>query len=54
MTDARQIVILSAARTPIGTFGGAFAAVPPIELATIATPSRRESCTRCGNGLIVR
>jgi acetyl-CoA C-acetyltransferase len=37
MTDARQIVILSSARTPIGTFGGAFAAVPPIELATIAT-----------------
>ena len=36
MTDAHQIVILSAARTPIGTFGGAFAAVPPIELATIA------------------
>ena len=33
MTD---IVILSAARTAIGTFGGALAALPPIEIATRA------------------
>jgi acetyl-CoA C-acetyltransferase len=33
MTD---ILILSAARTAIGTFGGAFAAVPPIDIATHA------------------
>ncbi len=31
-----DIVILSGARTAIGTFGGAFAATPPIELATVA------------------
>lgn len=33
MTD---IVILSGARTAIGTFGGSLAAVPPIDLATVA------------------
>ena len=33
MTD---IYILSAARTAIGSFGGSLAAVPPIDLATIA------------------
>ncbi|WP_126977661.1 beta-ketothiolase BktB [Frigidibacter oleivorans] len=31
-----EIVILSAARTPIGTFGGSLAALPPTRLATIA------------------
>ena len=31
-----DIVILSGARTAIGTFGGALAAVPPIELGTTA------------------
>ena len=34
MTD---IVILGGARTAIGTFGGSLAAIPPIELATIAS-----------------
>lgn len=33
----QDIVILDGARTAIGTFGGALAATPPIELATIAT-----------------
>ena len=32
-----DIVILSGARTAIGTFGGSLAGTPPIELATIAT-----------------
>ena len=36
MSD-NEIVILSGARTAIGTFGGSLAAVPPIELATIVT-----------------
>ena len=39
MTD---IVILSGARTAIGTFGGALAAVPPIELATTAARAALE------------
>lgn len=39
MTD---IVILDGARTAIGTFGGALAATPPIELATIATRAALE------------
>ena len=32
-----DIVILDGARTAIGTFGGALAKTPPIELATIAS-----------------
>ena len=36
MSD-NEIVILSGARTAIGTFGGSLAAVPPIELATVVT-----------------
>lgn len=39
MTD---IVILSGARTAIGTFGGSLAAVPPIELGTIAAKAAVE------------
>ncbi len=39
MTD---IVILSGARTAIGTFGGSLSAVPPIELATIAAKAALE------------
>ncbi len=39
MTD---IVILSAARTAIGSFGGALAAVPPTELGTIAARAALE------------
>lgn len=37
-----DIVIVSAARTAIGTFGGALAQIPPIELATIATKAALE------------
>lgn len=37
-----DIVILSGARTAIGTFGGSLSAVPPIELATIASKSALE------------
>ena len=39
MTD---IVILSAARTAIGSFGGALAGVPPIDLATVAAKAALE------------
>ena len=38
----REIVILGGARTAIGTFGGALAATPPIELATIVTKAALE------------
>ncbi|MFK7762396.1 MAG: acetyl-CoA C-acyltransferase family protein [Roseobacter sp.] len=38
----QDIVILDGARTAIGTFGGALAATPPIELATIATKAALE------------
>ena len=37
-----EIVILSGARTAIGTFGGALAAVPPIELGTTAAKAALE------------
>lgn len=37
-----DIVILSGARTAIGTFGGSLAAVPPIELGTIAAKAAVE------------
>ena len=37
-----DIVILSGARTAIGTFGGALAAVPPIELGTTAAKAALE------------
>ena len=40
-----DIVILSAARTAIGTFGGSLAATPPAELGTITA---REAMTRAG------
>jgi acetyl-CoA C-acetyltransferase len=39
MTD---IVILGAARTAIGTFGGSLAAIPPIELGRIAATAALE------------
>ncbi|MFC3527794.1 acetyl-CoA C-acyltransferase family protein [Paracoccus mangrovi] len=42
-----EIVILSGARTAIGTFGGSLAAVPPIELATVVT---RAAIERAGIG----
>lgn len=35
--SASDIVILSGARTAIGTFGGSLAAVPPIQLAATVT-----------------
>lgn len=38
----REIVILGGARTAIGTFGGALAATPPIELATTVTKAALE------------
>ncbi|APZ53196.1 acetyl-CoA C-acyltransferase family protein [Salipiger abyssi] len=37
-----EIVILSGARTAIGTFGGALAGTPPIELATVAAKAALE------------
>ena len=37
-----DIVILSAARTAIGTFGGALAAIPPIDLGTVAAKAALE------------
>jgi len=37
-----EIVILDGARTAIGTFGGALANTPPIELATIASKAALE------------
>ena len=40
-----DIVILGAARTAIGTFGGSLAAIPPIALAATAA---REAITRAG------
>lgn len=38
----REIVILGGARTAIGTFGGALASTPPIDLAAIATKAALE------------
>ena len=38
----KEIVILDGARTAIGTFGGALAATPPIELATVASKAALE------------
>ena len=38
----KDIVILDGARTAIGTFGGAFAATPPIDLATAASKAALE------------
>jgi acetyl-CoA C-acetyltransferase len=46
MTD---IVILSGARTAIGTFGGSLAAVPPIDLATIAAKAAIERAGLAAN-----
>ncbi|MGB7320415.1 MAG: acetyl-CoA C-acyltransferase, partial [Albidovulum sp.] len=37
-----DIVILSGARTAIGTFGGSLAGVPPIDLATVASKAAME------------
>lgn len=39
---ANDIVILSGARTAIGTFGGSLAAIPPIDLATTVTKAALE------------
>ena len=46
MSD-NEIVILSGARTAIGTFGGSLAGVPPIQLAATAT---RAAIERAGIG----
>ncbi len=40
----KQVVILSAARTPFGRFGGAFRDLSPVELGAVAL---REAATRC-------
>ncbi|MFN4060757.1 MAG: acetyl-CoA C-acyltransferase family protein [Paracoccus hibiscisoli] len=40
--SASDIVILSGARTAIGTFGGSLAAIPPIQLATTVTRAALE------------
>ncbi|MGD8977178.1 MAG: acetyl-CoA C-acyltransferase family protein [Gammaproteobacteria bacterium] len=40
MADAREVVILSAVRTAIGTYGGSFAGTPPTELGA--------ACVRAG------
>ncbi|WP_048644962.1 acetyl-CoA C-acetyltransferase [Nitratireductor soli] len=45
MSSAETIVIASAARTPVGSFNGAFAAVPAHELGAAAI---REALTRAG------
>jgi len=45
MEDQREIVVLSAVRTPIGKFGGGLAAVPPCDLAAAVV---REAVGRAG------
>jgi acetyl-CoA C-acetyltransferase len=45
MEDQREIVVLSAVRTPIGKFGGDLASVPPCDLAAAAV---REAVGRAG------
>ena len=45
MEDQREIVVLSAVRTPIGKFGGGLAAVPPCDLAAAVV---REAVGRLG------
>ncbi|HSV35564.1 MAG TPA: beta-ketothiolase BktB [Ramlibacter sp.] len=40
-----EVVVVSAVRTPIGTFGGSLKDVPPIDLGALVV---RESLTRCG------
>jgi len=44
-----DIVILSGARTAIGTFGGSLAAVPPIELGTVVATSALERAGVAGD-----
>ena len=36
MANTTDVVIVSAARTPVGSFNGAFAAVPAPELGAVA------------------
>jgi acetyl-CoA C-acetyltransferase len=45
MPDIQDVVIVSGARTAIGTFGGSLASVPPTELGAIAA---REAISRAG------
>jgi acetyl-CoA C-acetyltransferase len=45
MEDQREIVVLSAVRTPIGKFGGGLASVPPCDLAATVV---REAVSRAG------
>ena len=44
-----HVYIVSAARTPIGKFGGALAGVPAVELGRRRDPGRRRAC-RAGPG----
>jgi acetyl-CoA C-acetyltransferase len=45
MEDHRQVIILSAVRTPIGKYGGGLASVPPCDLAATVV---REAVSRAG------
>jgi acetyl-CoA C-acetyltransferase len=45
MEDQREVVVLSAVRTPIGKYGGGLAAVPPCDLAAAVV---REAVSRAG------
>ena len=40
--QAREVVIVGAARTPIGKYGGAFKSVHPAELGAVATRAALE------------
>ena len=45
MEDQREVVVLSAVRTPIGKYGGGLASVPPCDLAAAVV---REAVSRAG------
>ena len=45
MEDHREVLVLSAVRTPIGKYGGGLAAVPPCDLAATMV---REAVGRAG------
>ena len=43
----REVVIVSAARTPIGSFGGTLKGVPAVELGAVAA---KEAIRECSSG----
>ena len=45
MEDHREVVVLSAVRTPIGKYGGGLASIPPCDLAATVV---REAVSRAG------